>query len=370
MFVNGLLIYIILLASALLFFILDRKIRFAVIPGIIVTVCSWCGLIYNLVYSSQSFATTQGSIYIKTLKSFMLLTPSVSIAFYSVITIMLFTAIGLFIGRLVFDPVNDLNKAQKKAKTLSVTASLITGIASILYFVLDALKNTGGRGSTVAKIAAFCGVSFVEPIANRKTVFIVVFILLIALSIFCLVFINTRLISYRAITPAVSENGEEAKKTVQKNALSIIGLCFTGVGNIGFWIVDAIRKKASLYDQLRLIVTVNIYQLFIVAGLILLAIGLRRLVSCKGRPPYIVPVISAVFIAASYVSSIVNYKDLLNFLSAAFQGSDITDIILGAMFRRTTLAVNNILIVLLIVLVAWAVWVIISSVRASAKKEA
>ena len=354
MFVNGLLIYIILLASALLFFILDRKIRFAVIPGIIVTVCSWCGLIYNLVYSSQSFATTQGSIYIKTLKSFMLLTPSVSIAFYSVITIMLFTAIGLFIGRLVFDPVNDLNKAQKKAKTLSVTASLITGIASILYFVLDALKNTGGRGSTVAKIAAFCGVSFVEPIANRKTVFIVVFIL----------------ISYRAITPAVSENGEEAKKTVQKNALSIIGLCFTGVGNIGFWIVDAIRKKASLYDQLRLIVTVNIYQLFIVAGLILLAVGLRRLVSCKGRPPYIVPVISAVFIAASYVSSIVNYKDLLNFLSAAFHGSDITDIILGAMFRRTTLAVNNILIVLLIVLVAWAVWVIISSVRASAKKEA
>ena len=154
MFVNGLLIYIILLVSALLFFILDRKIRFAVIPGIIVTVCSWCGLIYNLVYSSQSFATTQGSIYIKTLKSFMLLTPSVSIAFYSVITIMLFTAIGLFIGRLVFDPVNDLNKAQKKAKTLSVTASLITGIASILYFVLDALKNTGGRGSTVAKIAA------------------------------------------------------------------------------------------------------------------------------------------------------------------------------------------------------------------------
>ena len=185
MFVNGLLIYIILLVSALLFFILDRKIRFAVIPGIIVTVCSWCGLIYNLVYSSQSFATTQGSIYIKTLKSFMLLTPSVSIAFYSVITIMLFTAIGLFIGRLVFDPVNDLNKAQKKAKTLSVTASLITGIASILYFVLDALKNTGGRGSTVAKIAAFCGVSFVEPIANRKTVFIVVFILLIILSILC-----------------------------------------------------------------------------------------------------------------------------------------------------------------------------------------
>ena len=362
MFVNGLLIYIILLASAFLFFIIDRKIRFAVIPGIVVTVCSFCGLIYNYLYSSQTFATVNGPIYMKSLSSFLLLTPLVSIAFYSAITIMLFSAIGLFIGRLVLDPVNDIIKSQKKAKTLSVTASLITGIASILYFVLDALKNTGGRGSAFAKIARFCGVSFVEPIHNRKTVFIVVFILLIVLSILWLVFINTKLISYRTITPAVSENGTETNKTAQKNALSIIGLCFTGVGNIGFWIVDAIRKKADLYDQMRLIITVNFYQLLIVAGLILLAVGLRRLVSCKGRPPYIVPVISAVFIAVSYVSSIVNYKDLLNFLSAAFQGSDITDIILGAMFRRTTLAVNNILIVLLIVLVAWAVWVIISSV--------
>lgn len=357
------------MASALLFFILDRKIRFAVIPGIIVTVCSWCGLIYNLVYNSQSFATTQGSIYIKTLKSFMLLTPSVSIAFYSVITIMLFTAIGLFIGRLVFDPVNDLNKAQKKAKTLSVTASLITGIASILYFVLDALKDKVGRNYPFIYFAKFCGVSFVQPIANRKTVFIVVFILLIVLSVLCLVFINTKLASYRTITPAISENGAETKKPAKKNALTIIGLCFTGVGNIGFWIVDALRKKSSFYNQVRLIITVNLYQLLIVAGLILLAIGLKRLVSCNGRPPCIVPAIAAVFVTASYISSVMNFTDLLNFLNAIVRGSDITTQVFGIVFSRNGTEVKTVLVFLLIVLIAWAVFLIIRMIRSSAKKE-
>ena len=362
-------IYALLFVSAFLFFILDRKIRFAVIPGIAVTVCSWCGLICCLYYNSQSFAAGFTSTDRNTFMNISLLGPSVATVFYSAITFMLFTAFGLFVGKLVFDPVNDLNKAQKKAKTLSVIASAITGSASIFYIVLDALKDKVGRNYPFIYFAKFCGVSFVQPIANRKTVFIVVFTLLIALSILCLVFINTKLASYRTTAPAVSENGAGTKKPAKKNALTIIGLCFTGVGNIGFWIVNALRKNSSFYNQVRLIITVNLYQLLIVAGLILLAIGLHRLVSCKGRPPYIVPAISAVFVTASYISSVMNFTDLLNFLYAIVRGSDITTKVFGVVFSRNGTEVKTVLVILLIALIVWAVFLVIRLVRASAKKE-
>ena len=365
-------VYALLFVSAFLFFILDRRIRFAVIPGMVVSAGAWSCIIQNYFYTTTSLSVAFIGSYVDAskIRRFSLLARIDGIIFYSAVTIMILAIFGKFIGRLIFDSAGDAQKAMKKAKTLFVIASAIAGGASVLYFVIDALKNKGGRNSPLVKLSIFYGVSRVPPIANREKIFIVVYILLIILSIVCIVLINTKYASYRTIAPAVPENGAEAKKPAQKNALTIIGLCFAFVGNIGFWIVDAVKKKAAFEKVYTLLFMKNVYHVIILTGLILLAIGLNKLISGKGKLPAVIPAISAVAAIVSFIASIMCSIDTLNFLTAAMHGSDIVTAFLGLNFARTgQTTIVNILTFLLVVLSAGAVFLIIRLVRATSRKE-
>ena len=365
-------IYALLFVSAFLFFILDRKIRFAAVPGIVISAGAWSCLIQNYFFTATSMSATFIGSYGDSgkIRSFSLLARLDGIIFYSAVTVMILAVFGKFIGRLIFDSAGDIQKSQKKAKTLFVIASAIAGGASVLYFVIDALKNKGGRNSPLVKFSIFYGVSRVLPVANREKIFIVVYILLIILSIVCIVLINTKFASYRTIAPAVSESGTEAKKPAQKNALTIIGLCFAFVGNIGFWIVDAVKKKAAFEKVYTLLFMKNVYHVIIVIGLIFLAIGLNKLISGKGNLPVVIPAISAAAAIVSIIASIMCSIDTLNFLTAAMHGSDIVTAFLGLNFARTgQTTIVNILTFLLVVLSAGAVFLIIRLVRATSRKE-
>ena len=77
--------YVLLLVAAFLFFILDRKIRFAVIPGTVATVCAWCSLIYNYFYTAPalSFVPVGSFSVIDQVKPFSLLAPLDATILYS-----------------------------------------------------------------------------------------------------------------------------------------------------------------------------------------------------------------------------------------------------------------------------------------------
>ena len=364
--------YVLLLVAAFLFFILDRKIRFAVIPGTVATVCAWCSLIYNYFYTAPalSFVPVGSFSVIDQVKPFSLLAPLDATILYSAITVMLFAVFGKLIGKLIFDAAVDELKAQKKAKAIFLIASIITGVTRILYFVFDALKHNVGRNYAYVNFMKFYGVSLVTPIANREKVFVVIYILLIIMSILCIVLINTKLASFRTIASPSSEGDAPVKKTSGINAFAIIGLCVSCVGNIGFLIVDAAKKKASYDETMTLLFMKNLYNIMIIIGLIFIAVGVNKLIRGKGKMPAVIPVISAAVVIASYIAMLLISIDTMKFLTAVMSGSDILLSMTGPSFvGKGPSSIVNALTFLLVLLCAGSVFLIISLIRSSAKKE-
>ena len=330
--------YVLLLVAAFLFFILDRKIRFAVIPGTVATVCAWCSLIYNYFYTAPalSFVPVGSFSVIDQVKPFSLLAPLDATILYSAITVMLFAVFGKLIGKLIFDAAVDELKAQKKAKAVFLIASIIAGVTSILYFVFDALKHNVGRNYAYVNFMKFYGVSLVTPIANREKVFVVIYILLIIMSILCIVLINTK----------------------------------SFIGNIGFLIVDAAKKKASYDETMTLLFMKNLYNIMIIIGLIFIAVGVNKLIRGKGKMPAVIPVISAAVVIASYIAMLLISIDTMKFLTAVMSGSDILLSMTGPSFvGKGPSSIVNALTFLLVLLCAGSVFLIISLIRSSAKKE-
>ena len=226
-------VYCILFAAAFMFFILDRKIRFAVIPGTVVTFLSWLGLIryaYGLSRERpMDFYFNFPNQKIMTYVSFV--SPAVLIMCFALISTLALSAMGKNIGRYIFDPSKNTEKAGKTAKLWCVISSAVVTAASILYLVLYSLKSNLSHhaSNAVLRFSMFYGI---PPVPKAKMgLFITLFVTLLVLSIAYIILLCIN----RTMIREISANGG-ATKTAAAGSQLKAGIILACAGNVVIWV--------------------------------------------------------------------------------------------------------------------------------------
>ena len=362
-------IYVLLYASALLFFILDYKIRYSAVAGAIVTVGASCGLFFTLstIYSTEMAFVGQNidTSLARTNRSLLQLN---LIVFFSLVFILAFSAVGKCVGKLLFKSAKDDESANKKAKKLFVISSVIATITGILFFAIYLIfTKVPIRISrlTLLKIRDTIGIPQTIPLFMTK--YYVLFAVIILIGIVLAVLINTKIPFFKEI----SKTETDVKDAKSGNTPLIIGLVLACIGN-----VLAIIITFTLDNGMKNLKSFFSVSLLLLAGLLFLIIGTRKAAKKADLKPAL-PVIAFVLAIASFADLISMSKKVMPFLSAlvtdasfmlASAGADLN--LQVAYVRQGPTLIRNCGIFLLVFLLAGLAVTLFFLIKSSAKKQA
>lgn len=244
-----------LLAAAFLFFILERKIRFSVIPGTVLIVDIFAYRIFGIL-TPVSYGTIPSDMLAVSrfrLLPFFALASAILIAVSALVSFCFFY-LGRLISRPMFKLSNEPDRNNRLARTLYLICSIQTGVTGI-YLPYSTF--------------AFYFSERTVNINTRNVVFLVAGLILLITGIVCIVVILTNKTVYKKIA---EENNRSHKKAFTA------GIIISGAGNLGLWIVAALgiisSKEIDFFTGsmiTRLVSLICIYLLS--AGIILLLTG-------------------------------------------------------------------------------------------------
>ena len=363
-------IYTLLFASALLFFIADHKIRFSAIAGSLVAIGSACGMAFVLFeYYTVDMRMTSYNSPVDTYRTNYNLAMTNQVLFLSLVSILAFWVAGKCLGKLIFKNTENEEAANKKAKTLFIISSVLTVISGILFFVLNAVSSTlaGNRPrSDAAKLKYTIGL----PSAGAKFMmgkYYVLFAAIIVLGIVLFILINTKITSYKELNKA----GDESKETKAFNVPLIIGLVLACISNI-FALILTFTINHTIKEDMRCF----IFAVIISLGLIFLLIGTKILASAKpGSSKTALQVISSFLAIASLVNAAAIARRLMPIIDGLIYNAGF---VLGQYlsyesgFRRDLGGsyFKNISIFLLVLLIAAIAVTLVFLIKSSTRKKA
>ena len=250
MFIN------LLLVAAFLYFILERKIRFSVIPGTVLIAAFLSYRIFGILTPGPLGNIPSN---MQAISRFRLL------PFYALATAMVISAaailsvISLCLGRLIsrhmFKLSNEPDRNNRLARTLYLISSIQTGVTGI-YLLITSFAFVLSRHSR------FIGRNVVS---SRVTGLI-----LLITGIICTVVILTNRSVYKKL-------GEENKQSHKK--AFITGIILSVAGNLGIWIVASLgiinRKEIDFFTGSMTMRIVSMICIFLLtAGIVFLLTGL------------------------------------------------------------------------------------------------
>lgn len=314
-------VYCILFAAAFMYFILDRKIQFSVIPGIAVTFITWCALVRYAYDTSlirqMDFYSTNFSDQ-KKLLVVSYLAPTVLIICFALISSVALSVMGRNFGKLIFDKAKDNDKAKKTAKFLFIISSIACLASGILFLVINSLRFSDSdlSNSMIHSLARFYGIAL-RP-ENKMKFYIIVFSILIIFSIAFTVlgFVSKKL--FKEILPADPE-----LKATGKSKLFIPGIIFVCAGNICIGLTALINLRSwtviIFYDGSKSGYLCTAGLILNLAGLIFLIIALYKKASDKQSKINIaVLLVSSVLMILTVADQFIATTDLIKFLAAFF----------------------------------------------------
>ena len=310
-------VYCILFAAAFMFFILDRKIRFAVIPGTVVTFLSWCGLVRFAYDTSREMQMDFYSQFAnqKTMLYISYVSPAVLIMCFALVSTLALSAIGKNFGRYIFESTGNTDKTGKTAKLLCVISSVVVTAASILYLILYSLifsRNTAPSVSNAAKrFSYFYGIPSLPR--AKMGLYITVFVILLVLSIAYIILISIKRTMIREISP--SSGASKAKAICAPLKAGIIIAC---AGNIFVWIAAIISpwKHIRFFDGTKYGYLSAIGLILNIVGVILLIIGLSKKSS---KPSVLSLVISSSLLILTVIDQFLVSVHFIRYLAALFR---------------------------------------------------
>lgn len=244
-----------LLAAAFLFFILERKIRFSVIPGTVLIVAIFSYRIFGIL-TPVSYGTIPSNMLAVSrfrLLPFFALASAILIAVSALVSFCFFY-LGRLISRPMFKLSNEPDRNNRLARTLYLICSIQTGVTG-LYLLISTFTLS------ISKL--------IGSINSRNAVILVFSLILLITGIVCTIVILTNKSVYK-------KTGEENNRSHKK--AFIAGVIISGAGNLGIWIVAALgiisSKEIDFFTGsmiTRLVSLICIYLLS--AGIILLLTG-------------------------------------------------------------------------------------------------
>jgi hypothetical protein len=363
-------IYALLFALALLFFISDHKIRFSAIAGSLVAIGSACGMAFVL-FEYYTLASRMASYYspVDTYRTNLNLALTNQILSLSLVSILAFWIAGRCLGKLIFKNAEDGDAANKKAKTLFIISSVLTVISGILFFVLNAVspKLAANRPRIEATNLKY---TIGLPSAGAEFVmgkYYVLFAAIIVLGIVSIILINTKITSYREL----NEAGSEGKETKAFNVPLIIGLVLACISNI-----VALILTFSVNITIKEDICSFSFAVILALGLLFLLIGTKILASAKpGSSKTALQVISSVLAIASVVNIAAIARKLMRIIEGLLFN---TDFILEQYFSPSSgfrrgqggLLFRNFSVFLLVLLIAAITVTLVFLIKSSTRKKA
>ena len=245
-----------ILAAAFLYFMLERKVRFSVIPGTVLVAAFMACRIFGIL-TPVSYGTIPPDMLAVSrfrLLPFFALATAIFIAVSALVSFCFFY-LGRLISRHMFKLSNEPDRNNRLARKLYLICSIqacVTGIylpySTFAFYFSERTVN----------------------INTRNVVFLVAGLILLITGIVCIVVILTNKNVYKKIA---EENNRSHKKAFTA------GIIISGAGNLGLWIVAIagiiISKDIDFFTGsmiTRLVSMICIYLLS--AGIILLMAGL------------------------------------------------------------------------------------------------
>lgn len=277
-------IYAFLFIAAFLFFIADRKIRLAILPGIIVTFMTCFAVIWG---SITMHCVRRGAIafppdFYRLIRGNMQM--GIAIIAIPIIIIMATTCIVAFlflgkaIGKALFNPAKDGKGYNTISRIIYIAASVLTAIAGFYFILVTFLVRIPdprmvNAVKSIYKI--FGSIGFRMEVANAFG------IIAMLIGILCAILICTKIPFFRTLKPEDPKKIERLKKS-GKNPFAIIGFALSGIGILGTLItaLDGIISHNLYfyyYGYMSTLILGIAMLVFLVLGMAFLGIGMDRI---------------------------------------------------------------------------------------------
>jgi len=277
-------IYAFLFIAAFLFFIADRKIRLAILPGIIVTFMTCFAVIWGSItmYCVRRGANAFPPDFYRLIRGNMQM--GIAIIAIPIIIIMATTCIVAFlflgkaIGKALFNPAKDGKGYNTISRIIYIAASVLTAIAGFYFILVTFLVRIPdprmvNAVKSIYKI--FGSIGFRMEVANAFG------IIAMLIGILCAILICTKIPFFRTLKPEDPKKIERLKKS-GKNPFAIIGFALSGIGILGTLItaLDGIISHNLYfyyYGYMSTLILGIAILVFLVLGMAFLGIGMDRI---------------------------------------------------------------------------------------------
>ena len=277
-------IYILLFVGAFLYFVVDRKVRLAILPGIFVTLLGCYALVYRftvLELSKSAFLNVPSDLLRLTHGDMSTIVTIYTIPLLFVVSVILvavFLFLGKAVGRVIFNPAKDGKSYNVISRILYIAASVLTAVSG-LYFVLIPLlmmRSIPGLAYAFSEFIRAAG-----HIPFRLEASVPYGAILVFIGILCTVLICTKIPFFRTLKAEDPKKIERLKKS-GKNPLSIIGFIFTGIGLLGILIITIVCliqwQRVFFFDGYTYTQIISAFLLlFLIIGIVFLGYGFGRI---------------------------------------------------------------------------------------------
>ena len=258
------------LIAAMLFFISDRKVRLAILPGLAILVTLCYSLSWKLVYGINThvkLSTVRPRGY-QFLVSYIISASALTIIL-ATITAFIFLLLGRLISKPVFKASGENGRNEKAARILYLIASIITSAAGLCQ-VCFAFTYSRIKASTVEMLEKMT-IAF-GRLGNTRQTTIIYGLIFLSIGVICLILVLTCRKIYKKLSAA---------ETPKKNTVLTLGIIISAAGNLGIWIIAAVglimwRKIFFFNGYAYTKVLCLICMLLMAAGLILILIGFAK----------------------------------------------------------------------------------------------
>ena len=277
-------IYVILFFAAFLFFVADRKVRLAILPGILTTLMACVALVWGTLVTYH--VQTGGRMLPSFMRSSNPANTAAAIVTLAVVTTVIVAPVavvallflGKAIGKVLFNPAKDGDKYKTLSRILYIAGSVLMVLSGLYYIILPLIA----RSPDIKMNHLYVGITkAVGRIGFKLGESITVGSILIVVGLLCAILICTKIPFFRTLKAEDPKKIERLKKS-GKNPFSIIGFVFTGLGILGILIITIICLpqwgRVFFFDGYTHTQIISAFLLlFLIIGVIFLGIGLGRI---------------------------------------------------------------------------------------------
>ena len=277
-------IYAILFFAAFLYFVADRKVRLAILPGILVTLMACIATVWGTLVAFH--VQTGGRMLPAFMRSSTPADTAAAIMTLAVVTTAIVTPVavvallffGKAIGKALFNPAKDGDKYKTLSRILYIAASVLTVLGGLYYIILTLIS----RSPDLKMHQLYAGITKAfGRISFRLGEAITVGSILIIVGLLCTVLICTKIPFFRTLKAEDPKKVERLKKS-GKNPPAIVGFILSGIGILGTLItaLDGIISHNLYFYYYGYTITLIlgiVILLFLILGIAFLAVGMGRI---------------------------------------------------------------------------------------------